>query len=391
MCAAAIFVIAAVSVARPNAEAATIRVTSREQLVAALDRARPGTEILLAPGTYRGGLHVRRIRGTEGSPIVIASVSPERPGIIEGGASGIHLSDVAFIELRDLVVRNVRINGINIDDGGAKTSATYHIALRRVTVEDVGDRGNHDGIKMSGVDRFLVDDCSISNWGKSGSGIDMVGCHDGVVTRCHFKHSDADFGNGVQTKGGSRNVTIRRCRFEHAGGRAINIGGSTGLSYFRPSNARYEAKDITVEDCMIIGSMAPIAFVGVDGAMVRFNTIYRPGRWAIRILQENQDDRFVKCRNVRFENNIVAFRSDELRTTVNIGPQTEPQTFAFKNNLWTCVDRPTETRRRVHLSTSESGGTYNQSIEFVDIGAGDLRLRSEKHQAGVRPIPQKDE
>ena len=37
----------------------------------------------------------------------------------------------------------------------------------------------------------------------------------------------------------------------------------------------YEAKDITVEGCTFVGSEAPIAFVGVDGATVRFNTIYR--------------------------------------------------------------------------------------------------------------------
>ena len=34
--------------------------------------------------------------------------------------------------------------------------------------------------------------------------------------------------------------------------------------------------------------MTPVAFVGVDGATVRHNTIYRPRRWGLRILQENR-------------------------------------------------------------------------------------------------------
>ncbi len=137
--------------------------------------------------------------------------------------------------------------------------------------------------------------------------------------------------------------------------------------------------------------MAAVAFVGVDGAVVRFNTIYRPRRWAIRILQENQNDRFVKCRKGRFENNIVAFRSRELRTTVNIGPQTSPQSFVFRNNLWTCMDRPNDTQRLVRLPTTETGGVYNRAVEFVDAAGGDLRLKTDGIRAGVRPARSADE
>ena len=54
------------------------------------------------------------------------------------------------------------------------------------------------------------------------------------------------------------------------------MGGSTGMNYFRPKGARYEAKDIRVEGCVFVGSDAPVAFTGVDGATFRYNTIYRP-------------------------------------------------------------------------------------------------------------------
>ena len=33
-----------------------------------------------------------------------------------------------------------------------------------------------------------------------------------------------------------------------------------------------------------------MAFVGVDGSVVRYNTIYRPEKWVVRILQENTAD-----------------------------------------------------------------------------------------------------
>ena len=39
--------------------------------------------------------------------------------------------------------------------------------------------------------------------------------------------ADAATQVGVQAKGGSRDVTIRRCRFDEVGDRGVNIGGNT--------------------------------------------------------------------------------------------------------------------------------------------------------------------
>jgi hypothetical protein len=147
---------------------------------------------------------------------------------------------------------------------------------------------------------FRVEGCRVQRWGGSGSAIDMVGCQRGTISRCKFSEG-AEQANGVQAKGGSREIVIERCRFEQAGGRAINIGGSTGLDYFRPQVRDFEANAITVQDCEIIGGMSAVAFVGCDGALVQHNTIYRPTRWPLRILQENTDPRFVPSRKGVFK------------------------------------------------------------------------------------------
>src|SRR5690606_34350733 len=128
--------------------------------------------------------------------------------------------------------------------------------------------------------------------------------------------------NGVQTKGGSRDIVVRRCRFEHAGQRAVNIGGSTGRAFFRPRPEGFEAMNIRVEDCTFVGSLTPVAFVGADGATVEHNTIYRPRRWGFRVLQETHDPDFMPCRNGRIIDNVIAFRSDEMTVPVNVGPGT---------------------------------------------------------------------
>jgi hypothetical protein len=164
----------------------------------------------------------------------------------------------------------------------------------------------------------------------------------------------------------------------------VNVGGSTGLAYFRPAPQGYEARDITVEDCTFLGSEAAIAFVGVDGAEVRHNTIYRPRRYAFRILQETREPGFVPCRDGRFIDNIVAFRSDEMTLPVNIGTGTAPETFTMARNAWYCLDDPARSRPRLPIPEAE--GVYGQDPQFQDAERGDLRLKpgSPLKRAGTR-------
>lgn len=354
--------------------AAEVEVSDRTALIQALQQATPGTVIRVAPGTYRGGISASGLKGEEGKPIVITAADPKRPPVIEGGGGGIHLSGCSHVELRDLHVNGATGNGVNVDDAGDRDKPSRGIVLRRLTVTNIGSKGNQDGIKMSGVDGFTIDGCRVERWGGGGSAIDFVGCHEGVVEGCVFTHdaSAAAQGNGVQNKGGSRGIVIRRCRFTHAGNRAVNAGGSTGLEYMRPANPGYEAKDITIEDCYFIGSAAPVAFVGVDGAVFQRNTIYRPTRWALRILQENQDPAYAPSRNGVFRENLIVFHSTDLSTTVNVGGGTEPQTFRFEKNAWYCVDNPTRTKSLVRLPVAEMDGVYGTDPMLKDPAAGDL-------------------
>jgi hypothetical protein len=321
----------------------------------ALADAGPGVRIRIAPGNYAPGIFVRQLRGTAERPVVIEGADPQQPPVFEGGATGWQLSDCAHLTLRHLAVRGQSGNGINIDDGGSFDTPSQHILLESLHVSRIGPAGNHDGIKLSGVVDFVVRDCTVEGWG--GQAVDMVGCHRGLIEGCRFLGRQGfSQATGPQTKGGSAQIVIRRCLFVDAGQRAVNLGGSTGMAYFRPPGARYEARDITVEGCIFIGSQAPIAFVGIDGAIVRYNTIYRPGRWVMRILQETTEAGFPPCRNGRFENNLIVFRAADIATIVNVGPNTDPASFRFANNLWYCEDRPEVSRPS--LPSEETGSIY---------------------------------
>ena len=358
-----------------------ILVSNPAQLRKAVGEAKPGTIIRIAPGTYPGGVSASGLQGTAEAPIVIRAADPAHPPVFQGGGSAFQLSDVAHLEIHDLVIEKATGNGLNIDDAGTIETPTHHVLLRGLVVRDIGPRGNHDGIKLSGVDDFLVETCTIESWGSGGSGIDMVGCHRGVIRGGVFRHGDNDGADGVQAKGGSSEIVVERCRFLHAGQRAVNIGGSTGLAYFRPKVQGHEAKRITVRDCLFVGSMSPAAFVGVDEADFEHNTIIRPTRWGFRILQETREPGFVPCRNGRIVANLIVYRSDEMVVPINIGDGTAPETFQLDGNAWYCLDRPE--RARLNLPVRESNGRSGIDPQFRDLAAGDYRLRPGSPLSGV--------
>lgn len=353
-------------------------------IAAALAAAEPGAIIAVEPGVAPGGIYVEGVHGTEGQPIVLRAADPDDPPVLEGGGVGMHLAEVSWLTIDGLRILGASGNGLNIDDGGSFDTPAHHITLRNIVIDDIGPEGNRDGLKLSGVVDFLVEGCVLRRWGSDGSGIDMVGCHRGLIVDCRFEHDPASMGSGVQAKGGSSEVTIRRCAFTHAGSRAVNIGGSTGLEFFRPAPQGYEAKDITVEGCTFVGSMAPIAYVGADGATVRHNTLYHPGRWALRILQETTGDGFVPCRNGAFTDNIVVFRSSDWASGgVNIGAGTAPETFHFARNLWYCEDDPAASHPA--LPVAEVDGVYGLDPLLIDPAAGDFGLQSGSPGEGKGP------
>ena len=352
------------------ARAQEIRVETIGELRTALAAAKPGSVVLLAAGDHEG-FSAAGIAGTAGKPIVLRAADAAAPPRIKGA---IHLSDCAFVTIDGLLVEGAPANGINIDDGGTFDTPSHHVVLRRVVVLDCGGAGNHDGIKLSGVDDLRIEECTVERWGRGGSAIDMVGCHRAVVEGCTFRdREEGEAATGVQAKGGSRDVTVRRCRFEHAGQRAVNIGGSTGIEYFRPKPEGFEAKDVTVEGCTFVGSMAPIAFVGCDGATVRFNTFVRPRKWVLRILQETKLPEFVPCRGGVFTDNLVVVSGQD--ATVNVGPGTAPETFVFARNWWFRDDAPERSRPRLPVDEQDPAG--GREPGFVDAARGEFTLRKD--------------
>jgi parallel beta helix pectate lyase-like protein len=129
----------AAPIAEFTCPAATVEVSTADELTAALARAKPGDVIHLKDGTYqkpKGGEFTATGQGTEQQPIYLCG----GPGAVlqsDGFRSGyvLHLANAAYWRVDGFTVRNGQ-KGVVVD-------ASHHIALQNLTVVSIGDEAIH--------------------------------------------------------------------------------------------------------------------------------------------------------------------------------------------------------------------------------------------------------
>lgn len=333
-------------------------VRDASSLRSALRGLKSGTTLKISPGEYPGNHFVSGIE-----KVTIEALDPEQPPLFQGGKTGFQFSRCPDLSLRYLRFQGQSDVGLNLDDGGDPARPVTGVTLDHLEISDIGPKGNHDAIKCAGLDKVAIRDCTITGWG--GQGIDFVGCHHSLITGCRLIGKEGFSASaGIQLKGGTSDIIVEKCQFTNAGERPINLGGSTGLAFFRPQKTPYEAARLTVRNNTIEGSLCAAAFVGVDGAAFENNTIHFPRKWIFRILQETQQPGFIPCRNVVIKGNRITFRRSQVQTEINVGGGTAPETFHFENNQWLAEDRPQSSKPR--LPVAEQGGVYGRVDRSVD-------------------------
>jgi hypothetical protein len=345
---------------------------------AATTAAIPGDTIIMNNGTYANGQWLENVKGTASAWIHIRAQQYGQV-IVDGGSEAWHFVDPEYVRVWGITFQNQTGNGVNCDDGGTYATPAKHIIFDSCQWLGMNATGNNDELKLSGVDSFQIINCAFKNGSAGGSGIDMVGCHWGDFLRNRFENQGS---NSIQAKGGSRFIRIERNLFINAGERAVNLGGSTGLAFFRPDTAHYEAADLWVYSNIFIGSNAPIAYVGCVNTDVINNTIFKPEHWVIRILQETVDaTRFQPCGNNSFRNNII-YLADNLPTECNVGSNTAPSTFTFSNNLWFNYQNSSWTGPS-DLPAADQNRIINQDPDFIDTSINDFSIPTTSPAAGA--------
>ncbi len=351
----------------------------------ALSQATAGTRIRVQTGTYGAIGTAVGIQGTTTNPIAIVA---DGEVIIDAGGSGnaMGMSNASFIVVEGLTLQNTGVHGLNIDDGGDYATPAHHIVLRDLTFRNIGSGGNNDCLKMSGVDDFYITGCEFQDCNR-GEAIDMVGCHDGIITG-NYVHDVVQ--NGVQTKGGSADVLIHGNRFEDIPQRAINAGGSTGVPYFRPLNANYEAARIQIiANTFLRTGSAPVAFAGCDTCVFANNTIIEPQNYIARILEENTGR--TAGHDGYFINNLLVFNTAAISgwSYVNVGPNTHPNTFTFGWNLWYALDDSNFSGPIYRDGVpAETNAVIQQDPFLTDLAGGDYHIPNGSPAQGMgRDVP----
>ncbi len=307
------------------APAAEVVVGSASELSRAAREARPGDQILIAPGGYPGV--VISAHGTRSYPVVITALDPTAPPEFSGM---LYAPGCSWVTFRYLVIRirgDSIANGINADDSGSG-AATTGLRFERIRFEI--EQGN--GLKLAGVDEFSILECEFTSW--SQTGLDLVGCHRGMIEQCRFEAARPVY-HGIQIKGGSSDILVRGCRFDGPAERWINIGGGTDADLFRPRDAPYEAARINVEGNSIRGGRSAIAFDAAVDSAARMNLLSEQSQFVFRILNSTRSrEGFQGCRNGVIERNLVSYRSDELEGAFNMGYGADWRSFRLAGNLW---------------------------------------------------------
>ena len=357
--------------------AKTILVGSKlpnKNLADAVSVAAPGDTIRFQKGIYSGGQIIKDLKGTaKGWITLYASVSDSV--IIRGGSTSWQFTDPAYLQIEGFIFEEQTANGMNIDDGGDYSTPAQHVIFKNCIFRNIKATGNNDLLKLSGLDHFEISGCQFRNGSPGGSGIDMVGCHHGTIESCEFENLGS---NSVQAKGGSQYIRIIRNMFVNGGQRSVNLGGSTGLPFFRPIDATFEAANLEVYTNIFVGSDSPVAFVGCVNSVVVNNTIYKPGRWVVRILQENSNPRFAQCCENTFSNNLIYY--ENLRTETNVGANTRSETFRFANNFW--FDFAASQPRLPFIPVKDSTISFGLNPRFVDEENGNFRLGKDSPARG---------
>jgi parallel beta-helix repeat protein len=241
----------------------------------------------------------------------------------------------------------VRITGLNFyGNDPTQASKVYHqlyfdyqydcfgaihdIIVENCTFSDLnntGKQGSGACLKFTGTDRFLVENCIFRNGTNMADGISMNGNRNGVIRNCTFENLSTF---GSHCKGGTKNILYEKNLFVNCAGGGIEVGGDTGLDYFCPKGAAWEADSIKVFSNIFIGGTTGIRMAACHNSIVANNTCFKTTQFAFRLLNASS--------NTKLENNYVYNNIFTTNTPngiyMNASANFDYSSHYFKNNLF---------------------------------------------------------
>lgn len=264
----ALCVVAATLREAPAEPARTLRTGTDAELARALADVRPGDTILVADGTYRESLIVKRSGEGAGQPITIKADHPRKAVFTRKGQAA--RIDGSFLRFEGLVFDSQYGNCTCVRAAG-RDIRFLNCEIRRPG--SVEGRGGGDGLQFFDSSDGLVEDCwvhhclSIRDGARFDShGIRFTHSHDMVVRKCVI---DLVSGDCVQVDPNRKewdNILIEACTlsggkvaandpYPHPGFPAGGYTSENAIDTKCPGTGRPR---ITIRDCDVYGFRGPI-------------------------------------------------------------------------------------------------------------------------------------
>jgi hypothetical protein len=272
---------------------------------AAVDKATPGTAIMVKSGTYTENVQLKT-DGTTTKPIWLTS------------ADGIGKAKIVAADNTDSVIRahgedNWIVkgfateggkNGIQFSQSGSNlTNLSHNVVIQENIIRNVKVA---DGIKLSQAHNHAVVGNHIEG-GVGEEGIDNVYTTNSVIAYNTIK--DTHGLSAITLKGGSANVTVHHNYIEGAKTDGILIGGYMGKGgggTSMPNGVTYQAKNIWVEHNEIhdVGKR-PVNVLGGQDSTVKHNWL-DPQNSYPTVVAVGPDNTNMIAKNLTFVGNIVS-------------------------------------------------------------------------------------
>lgn len=227
----------------------------------ALQRARPGQTIQLAPGIYRGGIEIRDLDLDPARPVMVKAQDKQAPPTFVGGDIGLHLANVRGLHLEGLKFVDAQVAALRIERSGARMPSN-EIKLIDIAIE--GGRGA--GIELIGIEDFSIKNLNASAWHADRPAITLRGVARGSIEATTMVGTSGD---GIVLDGGSRDVRITRTVIRNLSGIGIRLGNP----YVR-SERGFQVRGIQIEGCQVIRTGIGIQFDDADGVDLLANTLF---------------------------------------------------------------------------------------------------------------------
>ena len=237
----------------------TINVSTATQLSDALSTAKPGDEIVMADGVYKGNFVIpNEANGTMSNAITLRG---SRNAILDGAT--IYTGYVLHLKASYWILKGFSIrNGLK----GLMTDEANHNVIDEISVNNIGEEGIHfrrfsshnilqnavvsnTGLKTPDYGEGVYIGTAVSNWAKSSNGVEDRSDSNMIINNSIGPNCTAEC---IDVKEGSTGGTIKGNKFNSTGITGANSGDSwmdvKGNNYLIESNEGFNPQGSVLKD-----------------------------------------------------------------------------------------------------------------------------------------------